>query len=218
MKSLTIEQLSEKLNGKLWIKEDKKRIYLERGYNTKKMSTKTYVYQREDGSFGVSCYIDCPSQAFQWIKSQQQEVIDGVESAIEDAMVDTYYIVMDNATGKSIDSDLKQIPLNDYYVNKFNNQPSAENFIKEEKLKNASVKVWNRDEFDKEVERLDEIKNQQAGLKNTETPEYGVNTKIAHGKFGEGVVVAESDSVVEINFESAGTKQLYKAFAKLQKL
>lgn len=85
MNTLSLEQLAEKLNGKLWIKEDKKRIYLDRGYNTKKMSTKTYVYQREDGSFGVSCYIDCPSQAYQWIQSQQEEVIKGVEESIEAA-------------------------------------------------------------------------------------------------------------------------------------
>ena len=83
MKSLTIEQLAEQLGGKLWIKGDMKRIYLDRGYNTKKMSTKTYVYQREDGTFGVSCYIDCPSQAYNWIKSQQDKVIEGVESRIE---------------------------------------------------------------------------------------------------------------------------------------
>lgn len=84
--TITIEQLAEKLDGKLWIKGDMKRIYLERGYNTKKMTTKTYVFQREDGTFGVSCYIDCPSQPFQWIKSQQQEVVEGVEASIERAI------------------------------------------------------------------------------------------------------------------------------------
>jgi len=85
MKSLSIELLAEKLGGKLWIKEDKKRIYLDCGYNTKKMSTKTYVYHREDGTYGVSCYIDCPSQPFAWIKSQQEEIIKNVEEDIEAA-------------------------------------------------------------------------------------------------------------------------------------
>lgn len=86
LKTISFEQLAEKLNGKLWTKGDLKRIYLDRGYNTKKMSTKTYVYQREDGSFGVSCYIDCPSQTYAWIKSQQEEVIESVEKSIEVAI------------------------------------------------------------------------------------------------------------------------------------
>ena len=83
---ITIEILAEKLSGKLWIKGDVKRIYLDCGYNTKKMSTKTYVYQREDGTYGVSCYIECPSQPFEWIKSQQQEIIEGVNESIEKAI------------------------------------------------------------------------------------------------------------------------------------
>ena len=38
MKTVTIETLAEKLEGKLWVKGDLKRIYLDSGYNTKKMS------------------------------------------------------------------------------------------------------------------------------------------------------------------------------------
>lgn len=81
----TIEQLAEKLNGKVWVKGDLKRIYLDRGFNTKKMSTKTYVYE-QDGKFKVSCYIECPSQPFAWIKSQQQEVIDSLMEDIQDSI------------------------------------------------------------------------------------------------------------------------------------
>lgn len=65
MKTLTIEQLAEKLQGNLWIKGDLKRIYLDRGYNTKKMTTKTYVYER-DGQFMVSCNVECANQPWQW--------------------------------------------------------------------------------------------------------------------------------------------------------
>lgn len=82
-KSISIEELSKRINGKLWIKGDMKRIYIDAGYNTKKMSTKAYIYQREDGSFGVSCYIECPSQPMAWIKSQQKEVIEGINRDIE---------------------------------------------------------------------------------------------------------------------------------------
>jgi hypothetical protein len=85
MTTITLEQLAEKLNGKLWIKGDMKRVYLDRGYNTKKMSTKTYVFEK-DGQFIVSCYIECPSQPFTWIKAQQQEVVASIESEIEEAI------------------------------------------------------------------------------------------------------------------------------------
>jgi hypothetical protein len=81
---ISLEQLAEKLNGKLWVKGDLKRVYLERGHNTKKMSTKTYVYEI-NGEFKVSCYIDCPSQPFEWIKSQQEQIISRVLESIEQA-------------------------------------------------------------------------------------------------------------------------------------
>ena len=86
MATITFEQLAEKLNGKIWTKGDLKRIYLDRGYNTKKMSTKTYV-EEVDGEFVVKCFIDCPSQAWNWIKSQQEEVIESVEKNIEEIIV-----------------------------------------------------------------------------------------------------------------------------------
>lgn len=158
MKSLSIEQLAEKLGGKLWIKGDLKRVYLDRGYNTKKMSTKTYVYQREDGSFGVSCYIDCPSQAYQWIQSQQEEVIKGVEESIEDAMATEIFLVV-NQKGNVINENGTEKALNDLY--------SSDYFINEHNAKKAledhsagcSIKIVNRDEFNAEVDRLHEIEN-----------------------------------------------------------
>lgn len=70
MCTISIEQLAEKLNGKLWVKGELKRIYLDEGWNTKKISTKTYVWQDEEGNFKVSCHVDCPSQPWQWHKSQ----------------------------------------------------------------------------------------------------------------------------------------------------
>lgn len=156
MKSLSIEQLAEKLGGKLWNKEDKKRIYLDRGYNTKKMSTKTYVYQREDGSFGVSCYIDCPSQPYQWIKSQQEEVIKGVEESIEDAMATEIFLIV-NEKGNVINENGQEKALNDlyssdYFINEHNAKKALEDFPA-----GHSFKVMNRDEFNDEVERLEEI-------------------------------------------------------------
>lgn len=86
MKNLTIEELSEKLNGKLWIKGDMKRIYLDRGYNTKKMSTKTYVFQREDGTYGVNCVIDCPSQHDNWISKEQNDIVESLSNHINEIL------------------------------------------------------------------------------------------------------------------------------------
>lgn len=80
--TISIEQLAELLGGKIWVKGDLKRIYLYRGYNTKKMSTKTYVYEY-NGDFRVSCVIECNSQPQAWIKSQEKEVIDSVSEQIE---------------------------------------------------------------------------------------------------------------------------------------
>lgn len=80
MKTLT--ELNEKLKGKMWSKNGIERIYLDRGHNTKKMKTTTYVELKDD-EFVVKCFIDCPSQDWNWIKSQQEQVIEGVEEDIE---------------------------------------------------------------------------------------------------------------------------------------
>lgn len=83
-KNVTLEQLAERLNQTVWVKGDLKRIYLnDEGYNTKKMSTKTFIFEK-DGEFIVSCHIECPSQPYQWIQSQEEEVKEGVYSKIED--------------------------------------------------------------------------------------------------------------------------------------
>lgn len=84
MKTMSIYELAEKMNANVWEKGNLKRIYLnDEGYNTKKMSTKTFVWQDEAGDFKVSVRIECPSQPFQWIKSQEQEVREWVEERID---------------------------------------------------------------------------------------------------------------------------------------
>ena len=83
-RNATIEQLAERFNQTVWVKGDLKRIYLnDEGYNTKKMSTKTFIFEK-DGEFIVSCRIECPSQPYQWIQSQEEEVKESVYSRIED--------------------------------------------------------------------------------------------------------------------------------------
>lgn len=237
--SITIEQLAEKLNGKLWVKEDLKRIYLDRGYNTKKMSTKTYVFQRADGSFGVSCYIDCPSQAPQWIESQKNEVIEGVMEDIEETLATEYYVVL-NENGEYINDNRKPVALDCIYESdRFLTEAAAAKWIKAEYLDNCTIKCIDRAEFEAEVDRLEEIdrveRENQEALKpaeekietpfvvtekvlHTETPEFGVGTKVSHGRFGEGVVLGESNNQIQVDFTSVGSKSLLKQFAKLTKV
>jgi|GEM_PF-4636837 len=84
---ITIEQLAEKLDKTVWSAGNLKRIYLnDAGYNTKKMKTKTFIFQNEKGEFKVNCKIDCQSQPDSWIDSQEQEVRDSVFSKIEQAI------------------------------------------------------------------------------------------------------------------------------------
>ena len=166
--AITFEQLAEKLNGKIWTKGELKRIYLDRGFNTKKMSTKTYVFQKEDGTYGVSCYIECPSQAFAWIKSQQQEVIENVMSDIEEALNPTEEVEEDNT-----------------------NEVIAVAIATIEKAKVKEVL-------------------------STETPEFGVGSKVKHQRFDVGTVVAESEEKIEINFPDHGLKVMVKKFCKLE--
>jgi hypothetical protein len=48
------------------------------------MRTKTFVWQDGNGEFIVSCKIDCPSQPYQWIQSQEEEVKENVYEKIDE--------------------------------------------------------------------------------------------------------------------------------------
>lgn len=104
---LSIYELAERLshtfnlNYKVWEAGDIKRIYInDVGYNTRKMATKTFIWQDEYGEFKVSCHIDCSSQPWNWIRSQQKEVIDNVMERIRKVLVDTHYIAIRKEDGK----------------------------------------------------------------------------------------------------------------------
>lgn len=81
--NITIEALSTLLNSKVWTKGEINRIYINRGYNTKKMSTTTYVYMAGE-EIKVNCFVECYNQPVQWGQSQANEVIERVESEIAD--------------------------------------------------------------------------------------------------------------------------------------
>jgi FtsZ-binding cell division protein ZapB len=87
MKKISLEQLAERLGKTVWSKGELKRIYLkEAGWNTKKMTTKAFIWQGKDGEFRVSCHVYCPSQPRVWEKSQEAEVISAVEEDIKNAL------------------------------------------------------------------------------------------------------------------------------------
>ena len=81
----TLQELSEKLNGKLWSKNGLERLYVNKGYNTKKMKTTTYV-EIKDEEFVVKCYVECESQPFEWCKSQAQIVKENLEEDIAEIL------------------------------------------------------------------------------------------------------------------------------------
>jgi len=109
---ISLEKLAEKLNGKYWEKGDKRRIYLRKGYNTKKMKTTTYV-EESSNSFVVKCYIDCPSQPYQWRKSQQDIIIDSVEESIQHLTLDHLFVIQDINTKMYYNCIGDLVPLSD---------------------------------------------------------------------------------------------------------
>ena len=99
-KVYNIYELAEKLGSKVWEKDNLKRIYVNEGYNTKKMSTTTFIWQDENGEFKVSCYIDCPTQPWNWIVSQKKKVVKDVVDKIRHALAETYYLPVHKEDGK----------------------------------------------------------------------------------------------------------------------
>lgn len=225
MTNLTIEQLAEKLGGKLWEKGDLKRIYLDRGYNTKKMSTKTYVYQREDGTFGVSCYIDCPSQDFNWIKSQQNEVIEGVTEDINEAFSDTVYVMVDEAA-KIVNYKGEEVTLNlsDSYLIEAKAKQSIGDHkwtsyisIPREEFEIKVAELWATDKAEKEAKKLSEPIIEKVESTIEFVKEFEIGASYSHNRMGVGVATKEDENLIYIKF-SEGEKVLMKKFVKLEKI
>lgn len=229
MKTISFEQLAEKLNGKLWIKGDLKRIYLDEGYNTKKMSTKTFVEETE-GGYVVKCFIECPSQGWNWIKSQQEEVIERVETQIDHIikrstleLVD-YKIIEDkaevlvkaNAESDSVwfmESDFNE-EFGDYPADVFGGKLAEELEAIYEKKREANrmpVEEINAHNLLIKTSAINEIFTKGV----TESIEFGVDSKVKHSNFGIGVVTNETNEKITIDFPSIGEKSLIKRFAKL---
>lgn len=93
---ITLQELAVKLNGKFWSKEGKERVYLEEGFNTKKVSTSTYV-EIVNGNFVVKCFVKCDSQSYQWCKSQADIVIENVTETIREILNPAIEIIEESA-------------------------------------------------------------------------------------------------------------------------
>ena len=107
-KKHNIYELAERLGRKVWEINGLKRIYINDGYNTEKMSTTTFIWKDESGEFKVNCYIECPSQPWNWIKSQKEIVISNVEEEVRHALVDFFYMPVRKIDGMVFDNGIME--------------------------------------------------------------------------------------------------------------
>lgn len=229
METISFEQLAEKLNGKLWTKGDMKRIYLDEGYNTKKMSTKTYVYERQDGSWGVSCRIECPSQNDNWITSQEDKVIEGVEKEIENIIkISTlelveYKILEEKAEAmvyvkRNADAEPSWFTEEIFYdefgsypADVFGGNVEADLEVVYEKRREA-VRIENEK---KASEKKESTVNFDIKPAEGVLTDYEIGKTYNHSRFGNGICEAEDEKNIVINFSSEGQKKFIKNFVKL---
>ncbi|MAX80350.1 MAG: hypothetical protein CL843_09260 [Crocinitomicaceae bacterium] len=136
MKNLSIQELADKMGGKYWEKYGKKRVYLEKGFNTKKMSTNTYI-EEVNGQYVVKCFIECENQPYEFIKSQQEIVIQGVEEDLEIALATDVYLIKDQSTGLFVNSSPDTFDKLDICTEVFYSEEKADTFLEDE------VKDWN---------------------------------------------------------------------------
>lgn len=212
---ITIEDLAIKLNGKMWTKGDLKRIYLDRGYNTKKMSTKTYVEETSEGNFNVKCFIDCPAQNYNWIKSQQEEVIENVESEISEIIELTKVELIES----KLSQDETEVEVKISY-----NGIIEENFLTEtefdERFNKYPQSVFDNLPETKSPEPKEVAKQVvEVAEKLVPTIKFGLGNgkKVSHARFGLGEIIEEVDGgeKLRIVFETEGEKLLLARFANL---
>lgn len=233
---ITIEELAVKLNGTMWTKGDLKRIYLDKGFNTKKMSTKTYVEETSEGNFNVKCFVECPSQDYNWCKSQANQVIESVDKEIAEALVTEYFLVMNDDTALFIDDCGNEKAMNDIYGSDLHHSKrAAERFIEKQLSGNYSVQLISREAFDRQVAELDAIEKtwvapvvQEKVIYKplTETEQnltFVPGTKVIHSRFGKGEIIGMDNEdpafrKLTILFEDGTQKSLLERFANLEKV
>lgn len=230
---ITLQELAEKLKGNYWEKGNLRRIYLDKGYNTKKMSTKTFVWQNEKGEFVVSCRVECPSQPFEWCKSQEEQVKASVYDHIENILaleqlelVDFKILEEDDDSGESMVyiSENNEEPVwltEEVFYDRFGCYPEAVFEQVSEALEPLREKA-RKEMAKKEEARKKEDKAAKEAAKKVQPSEtmFGVKTQVKHNRFGTGTVISETEEMIEINFHNKeiGVKSLLKKFCKLDKV
>lgn len=210
---ITLQELATKLNGKFWSKDGKERVYLDRGYNTKKMSTKTYVEVRND-EFVVRCFIDCPAQNDNWIESQENEVIGSVETEISEVIELTKVELVDSR----LSQDETEVEVRISY-----NGNVEDNFLTEvqfdERFNKYPQSVFDNLPKCKVKQHVKEIfENLESPIIEKTTYKLGEGKKVNHPRFGLGEILEEIDGdnkKLRILFETEGEKLLIERFTNL---
>jgi hypothetical protein len=225
--NLPIQKLAEKLGYSIWIKGDLKRIYLnDEGYNTKKMSTKTFIFEK-DGEFIVSCHIECASQPYQWINSQEKEIEESVYNRIEkiiekETATSVFVVTVGDKFLNSIGREVTVDEIDDIDV--FYSIEKANSFLKESNY-NGEITSFTKEVF-REIQD-NWIKNNP---KPVEEPKckikepakefitsFMVGEIVVHAKWGNVEVISENETIVVVKHEG-NAKQLLKKFAPLNRM
>ncbi len=152
---ISIEELAKELELPVWSKGDIKRIYIKGvGHNTKKMSTTTYVWKAEDG-FKIHCHIKCPSQAYQWIISQEQKVKESVEEVLNMVLADYFYLAIREDNGY-VFNGTEDVPRDVYMQNGYDKYLTKDDILlalDDKAYKYEIVKIT-REEVLEELENL----------------------------------------------------------------
>ena len=212
MKTITLQELALKLNGKFWSNNGKERVYLDRGYNTKKMSTKTYIEVRND-EFVVRCFIDCPSQNDNWIESQQDQIIENVENEISE-IIELSKVELVEA---KLSQDETQVEVRISY-----NGIVENNFLTEtqfdERFNKYPQSVFENLPATKKIEIVSNVLVSKTAPQIEKVKiELGDGKKVSHARFGLGEIIEEIDGgeKFKILFETEGEKTLLARFANL---
>lgn len=229
IKTISIEKLAEKINGKLWVKGDLKRIYLNEGYNTKKMSTKTYVFQKDNGEFGVSCNIECPSQAYEWIKSQENKIIDSLNERIQNIESQSNLVLVEYKINGSqaevlVKKDSQSEPVwfteeefneefGDYPADVFGGDLQSDLEKVYEIARNERIALSEKKKLEEESAKAEKFESFK------KSDDYiAIGQKVSHQRFGLGEVIDINEDIAEIKFENNehGTKKLLVKYANLE--
>jgi rhodanese-related sulfurtransferase len=83
MKKMTnlekLERIAKALGGRVW---QERRVYLDRGFKTKKMEQTCFVYIDDAGEAQVSVFTRCANQPTSWCTSQSEQLADTIRSEI----------------------------------------------------------------------------------------------------------------------------------------